>query len=52
LTDLIKGIEDIKADISFMSSTSYVECDQIPLLELQRLHERLIDAYKAAHTAK
>ena len=37
--------EKAKAQITLISSTSYVECDSIPILELLEFHNMVVDMY-------
>jgi len=42
----------MKVDITLISSTSYMECERLPIGELIDFHNRLVKQYNEIHKAK
>lgn len=42
----------MKVDITLISSTSYMECEQLPIVELIDFHNRLVKQYNELNKVK
>ena len=45
-------LEDMKVNITLISSTSYMECEQIPLVEFITFHNKLVKQYNSMNEVK
>lgn len=45
-------LEDMKVNITLISSTSYMECERLPIVELIEFHNKLVKQYNEMNKVK
>lgn len=45
-------LDEVKTTITLITSTSYIECEMLPLMELIEFHNRAVKMWNKMHDAK